>query len=102
MSRNSEIHLTQDEEVADCDIPDSLSRTVPMAISTSPDRNPPASLSATLVRYYISTKVHLIREMRLYNSYPRDYSMVETFYEQFSSILDNIKPVLRHKNPDTS
>lgn len=100
--QNSEIHLTQDEEVADCDIPDSPSRTIPMTILTNPDRNPPTSLSASLVKYCISTKVHLIREMGLYNPYPKDYSMVETLHERVSSILDNIKPVLWHKNPDTS
>lgn len=86
----------------DCDIPMSPSRTVPMALSNTSDRNAPSSLSASLVRYFISTKVHTIRELRLDSPHPRDYSQVGILHKQVLAILDNTKPVLRHESPDTS
>lgn len=85
----------------DCDIPDVPSSTVPMSFSNNPE-NRPTSLSASLVRYTISSKVHLIRELRLDTPYPRNYHMVGVLHQQALAILDNTKPVLRHQNPDTS
>lgn len=85
----------------DCDIPEFPSRTVPMALSNKPE-NRPTSLSASLIRYSISTNVHLIRELRLDTPHPKDYSMVGVLHQQALSILNNTKPVLRHQNPDTS
>lgn len=85
----------------DCDIPDFPSRTVPMTLSNNPG-NRPTSFSASLVRYFIATKVHQIRELRLDTPHPRDYSMVGVLHQQALSILDSTKPVLRYQNPDTS
>ncbi|KAE8372615.1 fungal-specific transcription factor domain-containing protein [Aspergillus bertholletiae] len=86
----------------DCDIPDFPSRTVPMTLSTNPDKQRPTSLSASLVRYFISTKVHLIRELKLDTPYPVEYSMVGTLHEQVLTILTSTKPALRYQDPDTS
>ncbi|KAE8362189.1 fungal-specific transcription factor domain-containing protein [Aspergillus caelatus] len=86
----------------DCDIPELPSRTVPMTLSANPDKHRPTSLSASLVRYCISAKVHLIRELKLDTPYPVDYSMVGTLHEQVLTILKGIKPALRHQDPDTS
>lgn len=85
----------------DCDIPDFPSRTVPMTLSNNLG-NRPTTLSASLVRYFISTKVHQVRELRLDTPHPKDYSMVGVLHQQALSILDGTKPVLRHQNPDTS
>jgi hypothetical protein len=85
----------------DCDIPDNPSKTVPMTLSNNL-RNRPTSLSASLFRYFISTKVHRIRELRLDTPYPKDYSTVGVLHQEVLSILDGTKPVLRHQNPDTS
>lgn len=85
----------------DCDIPDRPSRTVPVSLSNSPE-NGSTSTSASIVRYSISAKVHLMRELRLDRPHPKDYHMVGVLHQQVLAILDNTKPVLRHQNPDTS
>ncbi|OGM45258.1 hypothetical protein ABOM_006450 [Aspergillus bombycis] len=85
----------------DCDIPDIPFKTVPVMLSNNLGTRP-TSLSASLVRYFISTKVHRIRELGLDTPHPKDYSMVGVLHQEALSILDGTKPVLRHQNPDTS
>ncbi|KAK9350789.1 hypothetical protein V1523DRAFT_398937 [Lipomyces doorenjongii] len=85
-----------------CNISDDPSKTVPMTISPNEDQSRPTTVSASLIRYAIATKVHEARAAKVDRPHPKEYSVVAALHDQALSIVENTTPVLRHQNPDTS
>lgn len=86
----------------DCNIPRDPSKTVPMTIQPGESHNGPTTVSASLFRYALAKKVHEMRALKADKPHPKDYSVVRTLHDQVISLMDNVPPFLRPKNPDTS
>jgi hypothetical protein len=86
----------------DCNIPKDPSRVVPMTVQPRDNHHNITTVSATLFRYALANKFHEMRALKADRPYPKEYSIVRTLHDQVISLLNEVPPSLRPKNPDTS
>ncbi|KAE8164297.1 hypothetical protein BDV40DRAFT_298561 [Aspergillus tamarii] len=86
----------------DCNIPKDPSKTVPMTIQPGESPNGPTTVSAGLFRYALAWKFHEMRALKADRPHLKDHVIIQGLHEQVISLLENVPPYLRFKNPDTS
>ncbi|KAB8238699.1 uncharacterized protein BDW43DRAFT_262437 [Aspergillus alliaceus] len=85
----------------DCNIPKDPSKTVPMTVQPGEPQNGPTTVSASLFRYALAGKYHEMRALKADRPHPKDHAIIQNLHGQVKSLLENVPPYLRFKNPDT-
>ncbi|KIW18742.1 hypothetical protein PV08_03031 [Exophiala spinifera] len=83
----------------DCEVPRDRK-----AIAPSP-RSPfdkPSVFTLHQLEYQLISHIHDIKALEAEGPYPRDYSKVERLHQRAIEFIDNIPPIYRSGNPDTS
>ncbi|GAB1194137.1 hypothetical protein APSETT444_003378 [Aspergillus pseudonomiae] len=86
----------------DCNIPKDPSKTVPMTVQPGEPPNGPTTVSAGLFRYDLACKFHELRALKADRPHLKDHTIIKGLHEQVISLLENVPPYLRFKNPDPS
>ncbi|KAJ5609184.1 hypothetical protein N7528_009751 [Penicillium herquei] len=83
----------------DRDIPADPAKTIPTALFP---HEPPSSCTPHLFQYVVCQQIHEAMSLGLHRSHIEDYSQVEAIHDRVLSLLNNLPPVHRLANPDTS
>ncbi|OGM45642.1 hypothetical protein ABOM_006227 [Aspergillus bombycis] len=86
----------------DCNIPKDPSKTVPMTVQSGEPSDGPTTVSAGLFRYALACKFHELRALKADRPHVKDHTIIKGLHEQVISLLENVPPYLRFKNPDPS
>jgi hypothetical protein len=85
----------------DCNIPKKPSTAVPMTVRSYGNDNI-TTVSASLFRQALASKVHEMHALKADRPHPKDYSVVQDLHHQAISLVNKVPPSIRPKNPDTS
>lgn len=83
----------------DRDIPADPRTTIPTAVLLN---EPPSSFTPHLFQYAICQQMHEAMSLGLHKRHLENYSHIRTIHESTLSLLNNLPPVHRPTNPDTS
>ncbi|KAJ5723421.1 hypothetical protein N7488_001456 [Penicillium malachiteum] len=83
----------------DRDISADPAKTIPTALFSY---EPPSSFTPHLFQYVVCQQIHEVMSLGLHRSHIEDYSRVEAIHDRVLSLLNNLPPVHRLANPDTS
>ena len=87
------------ETPIDCDIPHDPSSTVPTAL---PRHGRPSSFTPHLFQYAVCQQMHKIMTLGVDKPHLKDYGIVKVINDHILSLMDDLPPVHRPHNPDTS
>ncbi|KAJ6004889.1 hypothetical protein N7540_012688 [Penicillium herquei] len=83
----------------DRDIPADPAKTIPTALFS---HEPPSSFTPHLFQYAVCQQIHEAMSLGLHRSHIDDYGRVQAIHDRILSLLNNLPPVHRLANPDTS
>jgi hypothetical protein len=85
----------------DCNIPKKPSTAVPMTVRSYGNDNI-TTVSASLFRQALASKVHEMHALEADRPHPKDYSVVQDLHHEVTSLVNKVPPSIRPKTPDTS
>ncbi|KAL3428107.1 fungal specific transcription factor domain-containing protein [Phlyctema vagabunda] len=86
----------------DCNIPENPKTTIPTAVHSVGDGEKPSLLTPVLLMYSFSQFIHQMRGSGADKRCPKDYSVVSGLDHKVLELMDDLPPVMRPHNPDTS
>ncbi|OQE07215.1 hypothetical protein PENVUL_c014G08674 [Penicillium vulpinum] len=83
----------------DCDIPADPSTRIPMTLAP---HEPPSSFTPHIFQYAICQQAHEVMSLGAHKKNFIDYALIQGVHDKIISLLNNLPPVHRPINPDTS